>query len=424
MYGTWRQAIPIMDSRRAGYIRLTATKGNGQRGFQHSELPLRAERVVLVVRKVSIGLSACRAASGRRPRSACPKIEEDAAGGRAVNFDCLPLAAPECSEGKGGMGSMCKRISIGLLSLALVSACATRAAAQASPAGRAGGGTQDTQEKGITMREAFEGSSSPDGQVLDLNTSTGYIFNKYFGVAAGMPIYFIHASTVAPTSGQAPRTSSAGNLGDFYGSLNLALDNPVAAYGSSLTFTAPTGDSSKGRSTGHMTFDWDNRFDHEFFERVSPYVDAGLANSLSNSRFYRRPYLTYGKLAHFEVGSDLQIVKWLSFTASAYDVLPWGQQQVFSRFVKRGSTGTAPASHRRVFETNAQTTGTSDLTRDNGYSAGVTLNPSPFVDLSFGFTRSVPMHLNTFSFGIGFNVSRLFKRPRGQLAAQAPAQQN
>lgn len=318
---------------------------------------------------------------------------------------------------------MCKRISIGLLSLILFSACAARLAAQASPAGHAPGGTQDA-EKGITMREAFEGSSSPDGQVLDLNTSTGYIFSKYFSVAAGMPIYFIKASTAAPTSGQAPRSSSAGNMGDFYGSLNLSLDNPVAAYGSSLTFTAPTGDTSKGRSTGHMTFDWDNRFDHQFFERLSPYVDAGLANSLSNSRFYHRPYLTYGKLAHFEVGSDLQIVKWLSFTASAYDVLPWGQQQVFSRFVWRGSVGSGTPSNRRVFENSAQTRGTSDLTRDNGYSAGVTLTPSPLVDLSFGFTRSVPMHLNTFSFGIGFNVSRLFKRPRAQLAAQAPAPQN
>ena len=319
---------------------------------------------------------------------------------------------------------MCKKISIGLLSLVLFFACAARLAAQASPAGRAPGGTEDAPEKGLTMRVAFEGSSSSEGQVLDLNTSTGYIFNRYFNVAVGMPIYFISASTVPPTSGQAPRSSSAGNMGDFYGSLNLSLDNPVAAYGSSLTFTVPTGDTTKGRSTGHMTYDWDNRFEHEFFERLSPYVDAGLANSLSNSRFYRRPYLTYGKLAHFEVGSDLQIVKWLSFTASAYDVLPWGQQQVFSRFVWRGSVGSGPPRHRRVFENNAQTVGTSDLTRDNGYSAGATLSPSPLVDLSFGFTRSVPMHLNTLSFGIGFNVSRLFKHPRAQLAAQAPAQQD
>jgi hypothetical protein len=320
---------------------------------------------------------------------------------------------------------MSKRISIGLLSLALFSACATRAAAQASPAGHAAdGGTQDASERGITMREAFEGNSSADGQVLDLNTSTGYIFNKYFNVAAGMPIYFINASTVPPTSTQAPRSNSAGNIGDFYTTLGLTLDNHVAAYGSSLTLTAPTGNSTQGRSTGHMTYDWDNRFDHEFFERLSPYVDAGLADSLSNSRLYRRPYLTYGKLAHFEAGSDLQIVKWLSCTVSAYDVLPWGQQQVFSRFVKPGSTGTGPASHRRVFENNAKTTGASDLTRDNGYSAGATVFPSPLVDLSFGFTRSVPMHLNTFSFTVGFNVSRLFKRPRVQLASQTPADQN
>ena len=38
------------------------------------------------------------------------------------------------------------------------------------------------QDRGFLLYERFEGSSSPDGQIMDLNTSTGYNFNRFFGV--------------------------------------------------------------------------------------------------------------------------------------------------------------------------------------------------------------------------------------------------
>ena len=317
---------------------------------------------------------------------------------------------------------MRKRIIMACLSPMLFFVCAARLAAQAVPAGQAPGTARGSElQKGVSARVAFEGSSSSQGQVLDLNTSTGYVFSKHVSVGVGVPFYFVHASTVAPTSGQAPRSSSAGNLGDFYGTMNLSLDNSVAAYSTSLTLTAPTGDSTEGRSTGHMTYDWNNRLDHEFFDRVSPYVEAGLANSISSTRLFKRPYITYGKLVHFEVGTDLTIWKSLTFTVAAYDILPWGQQQVFSRFVRRGSSGTGQPRHRRVFENNALTVGTADLTRDTGYSAGLGFSATPLLDFSVSFSRSVPMHLNTLSFGVGFNLSRMFHRSRPAVTAQQQA---
>ncbi len=312
---------------------------------------------------------------------------------------------------------MRKRILVASFSLMLLSGCAARVAAQASPAGHAGG----TPEKGFSARLAFEGSSSSQGQVLDLNSSTGYTFNKYFSVGLGIPVYFVRASTPAPGSGEGPRSSSSGDLGDVYGALNLTLDNPVLAYSSSLSVTAPTGDSAKGRSTGRMTYDWDNRFEHEFFEWVTPYVAAGLANSVSTTRLFKRPFLTYGHLAHLEAGMDVKLRKSLTFTVSAYEVLPWGEQHVFSRFIRRGSSGTGPASHRRFFEINPETIGTADLTRDNGYSAGLSFSPTRVLDFSVSLTRSVPLQLNTVSFGIGLNISRLFQGPRARVASQPPA---
>ncbi len=309
---------------------------------------------------------------------------------------------------------MRKRILVACFSLMLLSGGAARVAAQASPTGHAAG----TPEKGLTARVAFEGSSSSQGQVLDLNSSTGYTFNKYFNVGVGIPVYFMRASTPAPGSGQGPRTSSSGNLGDFYGALNLTFDNPLLAYSSTLTLTAPTGDSAKGRSTGQMTYDWDNRVDHEIFDRWTPYVDVGLANSISNTRLFKRPFLTYGHLAHFEAGMDVKLLKSLTFTAAAYDVQPWGEQHVFSRFIQKGASGSGPALHRRVFEINPETVGGAELTRDNGYSAGLSFSPTRVLDFSVSLTRSVPLHLNTVSFGVGFNISRLFQGPRTRLASQ------
>jgi len=286
--------------------------------------------------------------------------------------------------------------------LTLFSGFSARLSAQAVP----GGKTPGAEEKGLTMRVAFEGSTSSDGQIFDLNSSTGYIFNQHFSVGVGVPIYFVYPSTTV--TGTSARASSTGDLGDFYGVASLSLDNPVAAYSTSFTLTAPTGNADRGRSTGQVTYDWDNRFDHEWFDRVTPYIDAGLANSISNTRFFKRPFITLGHLAHFEAGADIKLAKMLTFTASAYDVLPWGQQHVFSRIVRRGSSGLG-GSGRRVFENNFETIGGADLTRDNGYSAGLGFSPSPLVDFSVGFTRSVPLHLNTLSFSVGFNISRLFR---------------
>ncbi len=278
-------------------------------------------------------------------------------------------------------------------------------------------------ERGLVARMSFEGSSDSQGQVLDLNTSTGYKFNKYFAVGVGLPIYFVNGAAAAAGSGAAPRTSSRGDLGNVYVGVQLSLDNQIAPFSSTFTVTAPTGSVSKGRSTGQFTYDWDNRIEHELFNRLTPYVDAGFANSVSDTRFHKRSFITLGHLAHFEAGADLNIWHSLTFTASVYDILPWGQQQVFSRFVRPGATGTGVPRHGRVFEIFPQTVGTAALVRDNGYTSGLSFRLTRFLDVSAGYTRSVPLHLDTISFGIGFNLAALFQKPQPKLAAASPPPQ-
>ena len=50
------------------------------------------------------------------------------------------------------------------------------------------------------------------------------------------------------------------------------------------------------------------------------------------------------------------------------------------------------------------------LTRDDGINLGIDYNLTRSLDFSAGYSRSVYGVLNTFSFGIGVNVSSLLKR--------------
>jgi hypothetical protein len=55
--------------------------------------------------------------------------------------------------------------------------------------------------------------------------------------------------------------------------------------------------------------------------------------------------------------------------------------------------------------------GGASLTRDNGFTAGVSVNVHRYFDLEAGYTRSVPLNLNISSFGISLDVAALFHNP-------------
>jgi hypothetical protein len=269
--------------------------------------------------------------------------------------------------------------------------------------------SQDTsnpagQQKGIVVYEAFEGSANSDGQIMTLTSSAAYNLNQHFSAGLGIPIYFDHVSTSSSTTG----TTTSTGIGNVFVTLRGIWKNATLNYGTSLTGSAPTGDSKKGLSTGHATFDWDNRLERGI-GLLTPFADAGLANSVTDTRFFLRPFTSYGKLAHFEAGTDVDLSHFFSLTLSAYDIAPWGTQTVISRFVNKGAMGKA-GQHGRLFELSHETTGTADLTSDNGYTVGLSVSPRPYLDLEVGYTRSVHFALNTVSFGLGMNLSSFFSR--------------
>jgi hypothetical protein len=279
---------------------------------------------------------------------------------------------------------------------------AQNAANSSQPAKEAG------QAPGFLLYERFEGSSSADGQIMDLNTSTGYNFNRFFGVDVGVPVYFVRtSSTISKTN---PSGLSGNGVGDVSMGGRLTFNNPLVNFGSTFSGTAPTGDTGKGHSTGHWTYDWTNHFDRDI-GRLTPFADVGLGNSIADTKFFKRPYTSYGHLAHFEAGTDFGLWRSLRFSASLYDVQAWGGQQVFSRVVRK-RTSSGGSTSRRQFETQSFVVGGAELVRDNGYNLGVNFSPTRFMDLSVGFNHSVHLRLDTVSFGIGFNIGSLIPSKR------------
>lgn len=256
-------------------------------------------------------------------------------------------------------------------------------------------------EKGLVFYEAFEGDSNSDGRVMILSSSVAYHFNSHFSAGIGIPIYFDQATSTAGT------TTSSG-IGNVFGTVRAAWKNRLLNYATLLTGAAPSGDTKKGLSTGHATFDWDNRIDHDI-SVFTPFVDAGVANSIMDTRFFQRPFTSYGNLAHFEAGTDIDLSHSFSLTLSGYDIAPWGTQTIISRVVTAGSAGNpAGIKHGRAFEGSHSTTGTASLASDDGYTAGLNFSPRAYLDLDLGYTRSVHYALNTVSFGVGVNLSSLF----------------
>lgn len=275
-----------------------------------------------------------------------------------------------------------------LLVVVLPFLLAVLAASQAMPQGKTKGGI----EQGFTWTETYEGSGNSDGFITDINSTIGYVFGKHFAMDTGVPYLFVNPST------SKTGTTSTTGMGNPYLGFAYSAKGSVLDFSTSLNSSMPVASTKKGLSTGHVTVDWSNHFAHGF-DPFTPFLDLGLGNSIPDTRFLHRPYASYGDVAHFEGGSEVDLGSKFSVTASGYYILPWGPQQIFLRGSKT---------------TSGPTKGGVSLTRDDGINLGFDCNLTRSLDLSAGYSRSVYNVLNTFSFGIQVNVSSLLKSHSGQ----------
>lgn len=294
-----------------------------------------------------------------------------------------------------------RRLTCTCFLIAMLFAGASAARGQAIPSGRA--------NRGINVYETFAGSSSSSGSVFDMTNTVGYDFSRQFGMDITVPVYFVR-----PPSNNGFAGSAAG-LGNLSMDARLALELPLVSYSSTATLTFPTGSTTKGFSTGSVTYDFDNRFEHDF-SRITPFFDGDVGNSSTNGnnrsrRGVQRPYMTLGKVAELMVGTDVHLTDRVTLSADAYDVWPWGPQTVFSRIVLPGTVGQG-GKRNRTFEIVQRQIGGAKLVTDDGADVSVAFSPTHSIDLTLAFDRSFHYALNTISFSVGFNISQILSRGR------------
>ena len=271
-------------------------------------------------------------------------------------------------------------------------------------------------EQGLTFYTSFQGSISDFGTIGRVDPNIGYKFNRFFEIDAGLPFYFVRPSDeVTPSF---PSTSANG-IGNFYTNFRFSVLSPVANYISGVTVTAPTGDKEKGLSTGKVTWDWNNHFNKPLGS-VAPFVNLGVANGISDTPFFIRPFLSRGTVSHFEGGINWKFWRAAGVGGSAYLYEPSGEQTVISRVVNRPAavppTGQSQGRGRRqgVFASALETTGTAEIARDRGFSFWLDLIPNQVIFLEVGYSRSATYAFDTMYWSAGANVRSLIRNVRRQ----------
>jgi hypothetical protein len=258
-------------------------------------------------------------------------------------------------------------------------------------------------EKGITWFETIQGTINSDSRIYKIDSTVGWDFNKRFGVFAGVPVYFANVPSSTTTSGGAATTNASftnSGIGNAYLGFIFKAPSPKLYYATEVTAYAPTGSAAKGFGTRHVGVDWTNRFEHSF-SRLTPFFEGGLSNTVPDSAFLARPFTSLGPITHLEEGAEYQLAKHFYAGGSGYQIVPFGNQKVFSRINGEGEG-------ENSFDTSTVSTG-NDLTRENGYSTWVGLEPSSIVRFEVGYTRSMTFDLNSFAFNLRVNPGKLLR---------------
>ncbi len=258
---------------------------------------------------------------------------------------------------------------------------------------------ESDDEKGFASYVQFGGSVNSSGRIFKLDTSIGYNVNEHLGFDAGIPFYFVSTPDTNTSAGSSQR-----GIGNPYLDFRVTFRNPVISYRSTATGYFPVASVKNGFSTGRMTGDWTNRFEHSF-TRLTPFAELGIGNTIRDSRFFDRPFTSLGFNAHVEAGGSVALTNQFDLGASGYAILPSGQQRIYSKVMNARAT----MHNGRVFDTTSETVGTADLARDHGFSVWTDLRPNADLDFELGYTRSIRYALNTVSFAVGVNIGRLVR---------------
>ena len=247
----------------------------------------------------------------------------------------------------------------------------------------------------------------------------GYDLPKYFSLEAGIPYYALASSTVKKVvvsrSGagtETVETSSTNLLGDVY-LLATGHFEPSQSfrYQISAKGTAPTGNTTYGISTGRATWNVNNHIEAGS-ARVIPYLEAGIGNSTADTAKYYRSYTTLGYIAPFAAGLNIDLGHHISFDASTYYDLPFGDQKLYSREVPSGTVIGASGRRNRPILDQYMSQGGAGLTEDHGFNGSLAFSPTERVTFTASYNRSIPDALDS----VAISLSLRFGHASGAAA--------
>lgn len=271
-------------------------------------------------------------------------------------------------------------------------------------------------EKRPILFAGLSATNNDPGWLFKLDTAGGYRFNRHFEIIAGLPVYFVRAPEDTLEDG----FSSKAGIGNFYLDFRVMAEITDFYISSSLRGAAPTGDEEDGFSSGRVTVDWNNYFEYSA-GKWAPFISAGIANSISDTHFFTRPFTSLGIVGQFEGGLLFNPAWWLGLGGSGYAVIPAGEQKIYSRV--SGRRGTQSDSMGAGGYGNGWQGGaaleepytidsTGDIARDHGFSCWVDIYPFSDVALEFGYSRSVSYEYNTLSLSARFDLAGMIRNDR------------
>lgn len=245
--------------------------------------------------------------------------------------------------------------------------------------------TQHGWNAGLTISGVHD---SVTGWATIATPAAGYNFNDVFSVDATIPIYFYRLAESRSTHPKptAQLVNQRGEPGDVVLGFHAQFVPRLFQYQLTGLVTAPTGDQDYGLTTGRVTFDISNHFEHTF-GRITPTLEIGAGDSTTLiNRTVTKNYTSLGPLAHFQVGIGVGLLRGISFEADAYEQLPIGDQKIYGP--SRKGKPTVVTGH--------------NVTEDNGFTNTLDVPLSGHFTLSGYYSRSLRIHSDTAAIGFTY----------------------
>jgi hypothetical protein len=211
-----------------------------------------------------------------------------------------------------------------------------------------------------TAQGGFDGSST----ILKVDSSIAYRLKDAFHIDGGLPVYVVRGTQTTGPDGFVT------GIGNAYLRGRYNWSGEKVFYDSTLTATAPTGSRDKGLTTGRVTVEWENRIARKL-PGFAISGAASIANTVSDTPFFVRPFSSLGFVTRFEGGGDFSLAKMFPAGGSVYVIRAAGDQTIVSRVTRPGSSGPSSGTSRRVFESSSRIVTTASEANDHGFSVWI-----------------------------------------------------